>query len=65
LDRDVLMTPAEAARLVEVTPARIRQMVDSGRLSAIRTGAGWRLLKRSDVERLARERAAKLAKGRS
>jgi excisionase family DNA binding protein len=65
LDRDVLITPAEAARLIEVTPARIRQMVDSGRIPALRTGAGWRLLKRSDVERLAHERADKLAKGRS
>jgi hypothetical protein len=55
-----LLTPEEAGR--EFTPplsgARIRQLVDSGELQAHRTAAGWRLIERSEVQRLMDKRRA-------
>jgi excisionase family DNA binding protein len=51
-----LMTAADAARLLGVVPATVRQMERDGRLPAMRTVGGIRLFQREDVERLARER---------
>jgi excisionase family DNA binding protein len=48
-----LLTPADAARILGVVPATVRQMALSGRLPALRTESGMRLFHRSDVERLA------------
>jgi excisionase family DNA binding protein len=50
------LSPAEAARVLGVTPHRVRQMLDSGQLGYQRTALG-RLSNPGDVERLRRERA--------
>jgi excisionase family DNA binding protein len=51
------ITTSEAARLLRVSEASVRQLERNGRLAATRTGTGMRLFIRSDVERLALERA--------
>lgn len=45
-----LLTPAEVARLADVTPASVRSWADLGRLPVLRTPAGLRLFRRADVE---------------
>lgn len=52
-----LLTVADAARLLGVVPATVRQMERNGRLPALRTESGIRLFRRQDVERLVEERA--------
>ena len=56
------LTTADAARRLGVTPARVRQIADAGRLAHTRTASGTRLYKVDDVERLARQRAARQAR---
>lgn len=56
---DTLLTPSEAGRILSVTPEAVRAMHRTGRLSALRTLGGRRLFLRSEVERLATERARK------
>jgi excisionase family DNA binding protein len=51
-----LLTTADAARLLGVVPATVRQMERSGRLPAQRTTSGMRLFRRADVERLLADR---------
>jgi excisionase family DNA binding protein len=54
----MLLSPADAARILRVTPATIRQMASRGVLTlADRTEGGIRLFRREDVEALARARA--------
>ncbi|MBE3071712.1 MAG: helix-turn-helix domain-containing protein [Acidobacteria bacterium] len=53
-EHDFLST-SEAAKILERTPDSIRSLARSGKLPAIRTGAG-RLFRRGDVEKLAEER---------
>lgn len=48
---------ADAARILNVTPATVRTMETRGELPAERTERGVRLFDRATVERLARERA--------
>ena len=53
-----LLTPADAARILGVTPAAVRDMARRGRLAvAVLTHGGNRLFRREAVERLARLRA--------
>ncbi len=53
-----LLTPADAARILGITPATIRLMVATGKLKvAVRTEGGIRLFRRADIERLATQRA--------
>lgn len=47
----------DAAKLLDVTPARVNQLENEGRLRAERTESGTRLFERKDVEKLAKERA--------
>jgi excisionase family DNA binding protein len=54
---DDLLTPADAARILGVVPATVRQLAITGRLPALRTASGMRLFQRQDVERLAHDRA--------
>jgi excisionase family DNA binding protein len=55
-----LLSTADAARILRVTPATVRMMERRGRLpSAGRTEGGIRLFRRGDVEALARRRARK------
>jgi excisionase family DNA binding protein len=51
------LSPSEAAKVLNVTPARIRQLLSAGELRYTRTSLG-RLVDPDDVERLRREREA-------
>ncbi len=55
------LTTHDAARVLGLTTPRVRQLADTGTLPVIRTASGWRLFARADVERLARQRAARTA----
>jgi excisionase family DNA binding protein len=58
-----LLSPADAARILRVTPATIRQMEARGVLAlAARTEGGIRLFRREDVETLARVRSQRRAR---
>lgn len=58
-----LLGPADAARILRVTPATIRQMEARGVLAlAARTEGGMRLFLRKDVEALARTRSQRRSK---
>ncbi len=57
MDIHDLLSTADAARILGVVPATVRQLERNGRLPAIRTAGGIRLFRRADVERFARERA--------
>ena len=46
----------DAARILELSDERVRQLEAEGKLSALRTPRGVRLFLRSDVVRLQRER---------
>ena len=58
LDTTGWLSPAQAAREVDLTPLRIRQLADAGRLRSCRTPLG-RLIHSGDVARLAAERKAR------
>ena len=47
---DQYLSPAQAARLLGVTPTRVRQLADGGQLVAVRSPLG-RLIERGSVER--------------
>jgi excisionase family DNA binding protein len=49
------LTPAQAARALGLTPLRVRQLVDAGRLDATRTPLG-RLVRASAVAAMVVER---------
>ena len=50
-----LLTPAQAARRLGVTPQRVRQLLNAGSLLCVATPLG-RLVDAKDVDRLAAER---------
>jgi excisionase family DNA binding protein len=54
-DRDALLTPAEAARLLGVTPNTVTRWSRAGKMSAIQTMGGHRRFRRSEVERVLRD----------
>jgi len=54
-----LLSAADAAWLLGVVPATVRQMERDGRLPAQRTAGGMRLFRREDVERLVAARRGK------
>lgn len=49
------LTPSQAARVLDITPARVRQLIAAGQLACDRTPLG-RLVLASSVETLAAER---------
>ena len=51
-----LLGITDAARLLNVSPERVRQLEREGKLSAERMSRGQRIFKAEDVERLATER---------
>jgi len=53
---ELLLTTADAARILRVVPATVRWLERTGKLAAQRTASGVRLFKRSEVERVHRER---------
>jgi excisionase family DNA binding protein len=57
---DRLLTVADAARILGVVPARVRQLANEGQLPpAATTVRGTRLFRQEDVEQLAEVREAK------
>jgi len=57
---ETLLTAADAARILDVVPARVRQLANEGQLPpAATTVGGTRLFRREDVEQLADVREAK------
>jgi DNA-binding transcriptional MerR regulator len=54
------LTSAQAARILDLSAERVRQLADTGVLACTTTPLG-RLFKRSDVERLRAERDAPAA----
>lgn len=59
---DDRLLPHEAAKILNVTPDRIRQLCDAGRLPAERGTLGIRLIQRGAVEQLAAERERERAR---
>ncbi len=58
------LSTADAARVLDVTPATVRQMERRGKLvAASRTLSGIRLFRRADVERLAKTRVKRRRRG--
>jgi excisionase family DNA binding protein len=55
---DDLLLPHEAGREFDppVSAARVRQLIDAGRLRGLRTAGGFRLITRDEVERFLAER---------
>jgi DNA-binding transcriptional MerR regulator len=56
LQNDELLSTAEAARILNVTPDRVRQMAVNGDLVPVQSTTLGRLFARSAAERLARQR---------
>jgi excisionase family DNA binding protein len=57
---DDLLTPSDAARVLGLSADSVRVLSDNGRLPSMRTVSGRRLFRRSDVDRLAIQRAQHL-----
>lgn len=58
---ELLLTVADASRILGITPQTVRLMVRQGTLPvAMRTESGIRLFRRVDVEQLAAKRTAKI-----
>ena len=53
-----ILTTGAVARALGVSETRVRQLVEAGEISCERTIAGMRLYRRSDVERILRQRTA-------
>ncbi len=56
---DVLLTPCEAGKILGITSDAVRALNNRGGLVALKTLSGRRLFRRSDVEKLAEQRAAR------
>lgn len=54
-DRDELLTPAEAAHFLGVTPNTVTRWSRAGKISAIQTMGGHRRFRRSEIERVLRD----------
>jgi excisionase family DNA binding protein len=52
----ILYSAIDVARALNVSTQRVRQLVDAGKLSAMRTPGGQRIFRREDVERLKAQR---------
>ncbi len=51
-DTEQFLTVGDAARLLELSTSRVRQLAEQGHLQATRTAGGVRLFRRPDVEAL-------------
>lgn len=58
------LTVAEVARVIGKTPARVRQLADSGEMPALRTATGVRFFEASAVKRYLKRRRAGPEAGR-
>jgi excisionase family DNA binding protein len=61
MDATMLLTPAEAAQDLGLTPDAVRTMERAGTLPALKTRTGRRLFDARDVQALAAERARRMA----
>ena len=52
VEQEVLLTPAEAAKLFRVDPKTVTRWAKAGKLTAIRTLGGHRRYRRSEVQAL-------------
>jgi PAS domain S-box-containing protein len=60
-ETDELLTVGDAGNILRLSVAMVRVLHAKGLLEAIRTPRGYRLFRRSDVERLARERETRIS----
>jgi len=51
-----LLTVSATARILDLSPCRVRQLADTKQLPAFLTTTGQRLFRRADVEREAQQR---------
>jgi excisionase family DNA binding protein len=58
VERDELLTPAEAARKLGVTPNTVTRWSRAGKISAIQTMGGHRRFRLSEIERVLRDGSA-------
>lgn len=56
--RPELLTVGEAATVLKITPAGVRWLIDTGRLKAVRTAKGMRLVRSGDLHRFSRQKLA-------
>lgn len=54
-----LLTTADASKVLGVVPDTVRQWARRGLVPSLPTPSGQRLYRRGDIERLARDRAAR------
>lgn len=54
--KDDLLTVAEAARILQLTPDGVRHLANAGKLPCQTTQTGRRIFRRSDVESLLKTR---------
>ena len=52
LDQEILLTPAEVAKLFRVDPKTVTRWAKAGKLTAIRTLGGHRRYRKSEVQSL-------------
>jgi excisionase family DNA binding protein len=62
VERDELLTPAEAARKLGVTPNTVTRWSRAGKISAIQTMGGHRRFRLSEIERVLRDGSAVAAR---
>ncbi len=55
-DPDDLLTVAEAARMLDLTPDGVRHLANQGKLPVKLTSTGRRIFRRGDVEALVKTR---------
>ena len=55
---------SEAAKILKMTPAMVRYLERMGKLRAHKTPSGFRVFERTEVEKLAAERARRKRRGR-
>jgi DNA-binding transcriptional MerR regulator len=60
-DTELVLTTADAAKLLDLTPDGVRWLERSGRLRSTRTASGQRLFTRAEVLRVRSERDAAAA----
>ncbi|MBX7135067.1 MAG: helix-turn-helix domain-containing protein [Fimbriimonadaceae bacterium] len=60
---DQLLGVADAARILGVVPATVRQMERDGRLKAQKTLGGVRVFQQAEVERVAQDRRGQVEQG--
>jgi excisionase family DNA binding protein len=58
MTHDRLLSPGEAATILEVSPQTVRRLADSGRLASVKTPGGTRRYPKTEVQALRQRRIA-------